>query len=157
MNHHEEDRHNPDRGTWALILTACGGDEPPIADTGPQQEPAQAGSQARPTVIPPTRPQRISSLLTPTPEPVATAVPGRSETVQPEPAQQPTGETGTPARTRENPGNGDSTLSLIPENPQLTDEVLLQDIYQQMDLSQFALDPRELTGVGIWVFPASGR
>ena len=36
----------------ALILTACGGDEPPAAETGPRQEPAQAGNQARPTVIP---------------------------------------------------------------------------------------------------------
>ena len=34
-----------------------------------------------------------------------------------------------------------SVEDLIPVNPQFTDEVLLQDIYAQMDLGQFALDP----------------
>ena len=127
----------------ALILTACGGDETPATRTGPQQEPAAASGQAQPNAVLPTRPQRISSLLTPTPEPVERADPGSSETAETPPEQQPKAEAGTPAQNRENPGNGDSTLSLIPENPQLTDEVLLQDIYQQMDLSQFALDPRD--------------
>ena len=32
---------------------------------------------------------------------------------------------------------------LAPENPQTNDQVLLQDIYEQIDLEQFALDPDE--------------
>ena len=118
----------------ALILTACGGDETPATRTGPQQEPAAASGQAQPNAVLPTRPQRISSLLTPTPEPVERADPGSSETAETPPEQQPKAEAGTPAQNRENPGNGDSTLSLIPENPQLTDEVLLQDIYPDRPL-----------------------
>ena len=34
-------------------------------------------------------------------------------------------------------------MDLVPENPQTNDQVLLQDIYQQIDLEQFALDPGE--------------
>ena len=42
-----------------------------------------------------------------------------------------------------NPVGRISIEGLIPDNPQTNDQVLLQDIYAQIDLEQFALDPKE--------------
>ena len=130
----------------ALALTnpACGGEETAAAqaETAPPTTAAAppAASAGRTPAPLPTRPQRLDHLLrTPTAVPEATA--GR--TGSQEARTGTTGETGgaPPAEPRT---SGDDPLA--PEDARFTDEVLLQDIYERIDLEQFALDPREPIG-----------
>ena len=126
------------------ILTACSGEEP-ASETGiksdePRREAAVA-AQARTTAPEPTRPQRLDQLLTPaaatkeaTVEPATKTTPQETKN---ETAPTPTSIPGLPIM--EVPAISD----MVPEDPKTNDQVLLQDIYGQIDLEQFALDPNE--------------
>ena len=130
----------------ALALTnpACGGGETAAAQAEtapPTPAAATAAASAGRTPAPlPTRPQRLDHLLrTPTAVPDATA--GR--TGSQEARTGTTGETGGTPPPEPRTGGDDP---LAPEDARFTDEVLLQDIYERIDLEQFALDPREPIG-----------
>lgn len=93
--------------------------------------------------------QRIDHLL-PTSTPVATSANvAEIPTAEPQPARgQPETEVPTisEAKTPENSVAGatePNITDLVPENPQTSDQVLLQEIYRRIDLEQFALDPEE--------------
>ena len=124
----------------ALALTnpACGSEgaaAQPEAPT-PAAAAARAEASGRTTEPAPTRPQRLDHLLrTPTAEPEAVAVRASSEEVR---AETKGGTSGAPAA--EQTGGTDP---LVPEDARFTDQVLLQDIYERIDLEQFALDPRD--------------
>lgn len=128
-----------------IALTACGGQQP-----GPEPQVAQVPPTATPFPTPtntppptPTRPQRLT--FQPTQEaaqsqtsttdqlqeaPESRVIP--KETTQPQ--QEPPV---TPTRVPQNLKLED----LVPDNPLTEETVLLQDIYDRMDLDQFALDP----------------
>ena len=124
----------------ALALTnpACGSEgaaAQPEAPT-PAAAAARAEASGRTTEPAPTRPQRLDHLLrTPTAEPEAVAVRASSEEVR---TETKGGTSGAPAA--EQTGGTDP---LVPEDARFTDQVLLQDIYERIDLEQFALDPRD--------------
>lgn len=134
--------------TAALAVSAaCGGGEEPSAP-GPVNEGAAGGGvQTRVEATAPanqaplpTRPQRIDAqLLTPAAAPEPTAAPETAETRRTETA----GPAADPAENAAPTVGPGQVATLIPDDPQLTDEVLLQDIYARMDLAQFALDPEE--------------
>ena len=133
----------------ALILAACGGDPAPgSAEPQPErttsQEATSINQPATPTLEPlPTRPTPLVNLGTSTPEPVR---PTRAR-----PTQLPTvtsDRTGTPPQPPKPGATAEtsiqtSPLDLIPADPESNDTVLLQDIYELMDLDQFALDPTQ--------------
>ena len=137
----------------AAMLAACGGGSEPETEKGTERrESSSATAAAAPTKTPETEParaQRLDHLLpSPTTKPDAAAtktMPRATDAAETKAAEKPTparepGETESavaPANPRLN------TLDLVPENPQTNDQVLLQDIYQQIDLGQFALDPGE--------------
>ena len=134
----------------AAMLAACGGENAP--ETGKSVETGASGNTtvaAAPTKTPETEParaQRLDHLLpspTTKPEAKTTKTTARAtDTAETKAAGKPTptGETESataPASPRLN------ITDLVPENPQTNDQVLLQDIYEQIDLEQFALDPDE--------------
>ena len=137
------------------ILAACSGEEPASETNTNREEPRSEAAVAAPTKTTapePTRPQRLDQLLAPTTAPEAA---GTATTVEPETkAEQPEkkneaapGSTPAPTSiiaipalsTREAP----TIAELVPEDPETNDRVLLQDIYGQIDLEQFALNPNE--------------
>ena len=150
----------------AAMLAACGGGSEPETEKGiERRESGSATAAAAPTKTPETEParaQRLDHLLpSPTPKPDAAAtkaMPRATEAMETKAAEKPTpaGEPGetqsTMVPTRE-PRETESAVApasprlniadLVPENPQTNDQVLLQDIYEQIDLGQFALDPGE--------------
>ena len=121
------------------LFTACGSGDTPRSgtetETGTPQGETRAAATARTPAPMPTRPKRIDHLLTPT------ALPEPAKKAEPE-AKQTNGE---PASTRSpkraTAGEAVTIANLIPEDPRTNDRVLLQDIYDQIDLEQFALDP----------------
>ena len=133
----------------ALILAACGGDPAPRSaepqtDRTTSQEATSINQPPTLTLEPlPTRPTPLANLGTSTPEPVR---PTRAR-----PTTLPTvtsDQTGTPPQPPETEATAEtvartSPLDLIPDNPESNDTVLIQDIYELMDLDQFALDPSQ--------------
>ena len=147
----------------ALTLAACGGDPAPgPGESQPErstdQETASISQPATPTLEPlPTKPVPLTNLGTSTPEPVRPTRSRPSRTESPDATNTPAEgvaetprteaptETGsdTGSETGSGPTSTVSPLDLIPENPKANDTVLLQDIYDLMDLDQFALDPTQ--------------
>ena len=133
------------------ILAACGGENGP--ETGKPVETGASGNAtvaAAPTRTPETEPARAQRLdhLLPSPTTAKPEAKTAKTTITTTDAAEtkavgkptPTGETESataPAIPRLNITN------LAPENPQTNDQVLLQDIYEQINLEQFALDPDE--------------
>ena len=132
------------------ILAACGGENGP--ETGKPVETGASGNAtvaAPPTRTPETEPARAQRLdhLLPSPTTKPEAKTAKTTVTTTDAAETkavgkptPTGETESataPAIPRLN------ITDLAPENPQTNDQVLLQDIYGQIDLEQFALDPDE--------------
>ena len=130
------------------ILTACSGGEP-ASETGiKSDEPRREAAVAAPTSTTapePTRPQRLDGLLTPTVTPEAATVEPGTKTAQRE--RKNGAEPGAMPTPTSIPGlpimKGPAIKDLVPEDPKTNDQVLLQDIYEQIDLEQFALDPNE--------------
>ena len=134
----------------AAMLAACGGENAP--ETGKSVETGASGNAtvaAAPTKTPETEParaQRLDHLLpSPTTKPEAkttktTARATDAAETKAEGKPTPTGETESPTAPASPRLN---ITDLVPENPQTNDQVLLQDIYEQIDLEQFALDPDE--------------
>ena len=135
----------------AAMLVACGGENGP--ETGKPVETAVSGNAtvaAAPTRTPETEPARAQRLdhLLPSPTTKPEAKTAKTTVTTTNPAETKAAEKPTP------PGEPRDTESavaptsprlniadLTPENPQTNDQVLLQDIYEQIDLEQFALDP----------------
>ena len=132
-------------GAMALaiaLFAACGsGDEPrnsTDAETATSRIETRAAART-PAAPMPTRPKRIDHLLTPT------ALPGAikekpAKTAEPE-AKQAGGEPTSNGAEKAVTGDPKTIAQLVPEDPRTNDQVLLQDIYAQIDLEQFALDP----------------
>ena len=118
------------------LFAACGtGDEPrnsTDAETGTSRTETRAA--ARTPAPMPTRPKRIDHLLTP----AALAEPAK--TAEPE-AKQAGGEPTSNGAAKAVTSDPRTIAELVPEDPRTNDRVLLQDIYAQIDLEQFALDP----------------
>ena len=143
----------------ALTLAACGGDpapgtNEPQSERPTNQETASISQPATPILDPlPTKPIRLTNLGTSTPEPVRPTRSRPSRTESPDPTNTsteavsetpgPEASTETGSNTGSDTGSAVSPLDLIPENPKANDTVLLQDIYDLMDLDQFALDPTQ--------------
>ena len=136
----------------AAMLAACGGGNGPETEKNVERgESGSATAAAAPTKTPETEParaQRLDHLLpSPTAKPDAAATKTRPRATdatetkaaenQRRPESQETESAVAPASPRLN------IADLVPENPQTNDQVLLQDIYDQIDLEQFALDPGE--------------
>lgn len=130
--------------TIALMLTlACGTtDQPPeqgdITTNPIQEQPApqaetsqQASTQA---ITPPTRPARLTELIQPE-QPERVSLPALQHQTA-EPTRAP-----TPQQAGEVPES--RTKAQMPAAPQFNDEVLLQDIYNGMNLEQYALNSEE--------------
>ena len=126
------------------ILAACSGEEP-TSETGiKSDEPRPETTVAVPastTAPEPTRPQRLDQLLTPAAAPDAAAVEPATKTA-PRETKNETAPTPTSIPGLTNV-EGPTISDLVPEDPKTNDRVLLQDIYEQIDLEQFALDPNE--------------
>ena len=126
------------------ILAACSGEEP-TSETGiKSDEPRPETTVAVPastTAPEPTRPQRLDQLLTPAAAPDAAAVEPATKTA-PRETKNETAPTPTSIPGLTNV-EGPTISDLVPEDPKTNDRVLLQDIYGQIDLEQFALDPNE--------------
>ncbi len=129
----------------------------PAGTTGSGENAQPSGEEivAAPTKTPETRPakpQRLDHLLpTPTPKRDARKAAQPGTAVQPREPTTPPDATVTqtkaapvvtqePAEAQPTP---DNIAALVPEDPQTNEQVLLQDIYRQIDLEQFALDPDE--------------
>ena len=137
--------------TLLIATSACSQNTPPPDPTSIAiaTKVAQAPDPTvPPSAPPPTKPQRIANIiplatqaarnkgLSPTPDTPQTNV--TTSAPLPEastftPGSQPTGQTSIP-----NPPPTGKSLS-IPQNPQFNDEVLLQHLYQNLDLDRFAL------------------
>ena len=141
----------------AAMLAACGGGSEPETEKGiERRESSSATVAAAPTKTPETEParaQRLDHLLpSPTTKPDAAATktsPRATDAMETKAAEKPTpageqGETESTVTPTREPKETDSTvtpaspslntLDLVPENPQTNDQVLLQDIYEQIDL-----------------------
>ena len=150
----------------AAMLAACGGgNEPEMGKNIERGESGSATAAAAPTKTPETEParaQRLDHLLpspTAKPDPAATKTrPRATDAMETKAAEKPTpagepGETESAVAPTREPRETESAVTpasprfniadLVPENPQTNDQVLLQDIYEQIDLEQFALDPGE--------------
>lgn len=143
----------------AMLFAACGGDTPEPAGQGGGEARAEAdaGSETRPQTGGAQQPARApmaterassptgqgasaSSASTTSEATPASPAAGATEAA-PASGSLPTAAPVSQAETQASePGDPDS---LVPADPQLTDEVLLQDIYARVDLEQFALDPEE--------------
>ena len=129
-------------GAVALAITlfaACSGGAEPrnsSTDAGTGTSQTETKAAARTPAPMPTRPKRIDHLLTPTALPGATKEkPAKTAELE---AKRISGE---PTSNREATGGPMTIAELVPEDPRTNDRVLLQDIYAQIDLEQFALDP----------------
>ena len=128
--------------TLAIALfAACGSGDEPRNSTDAETETSrtETSAAARTPEPMPTRPKRIDHLLTPT------ALPGAikekpAKTSEPE-AKQASGEPTSNGAEKAVTGDTKTIAELVPEDPRTNDQVLLQDIYAQIDLEQFALDP----------------
>ena len=128
--------------TLAIALfAACGSGDEPRNSTDAETETSrtETSAAARTPEPMPTRPKRIDHLLTPT------ALPGAikekpAKTSEPE-AKQAGGEPTSNGAEKAVTGDPKTIAQLVPEDPRTNDQVLLQDIYAQIDLEQFALDP----------------
>ena len=128
--------------TLAIALfAACGSGDEPRNSTDAETETSRTETRAaaRTPEPMPTRPKRIDHLLTPT------ALPGAikekpAKTSEPE-AKQAGGEPTSNGAEKAVTGDPKTIAQLVPEDPRTNDQVLLQDIYAQIDLEQFALDP----------------
>ena len=134
-----------------LMLAACGGD-PPTEQAQTQEQKSENSQGSIPTAPPtntveplPTKPTRLTNIATPTRD---TGNMGRATTTDSTKAPTPQVEAGRTTEAQE-PTSQDaptpaiSAESLIPTDPKTNDTILLQDIYDRMDLAQFALDPNE--------------
>ena len=131
-------------GAMALaiaLFAACGSGDEPRNSTDAETETSrtETSAAARTPEPMPTRPQRIDHLLTPT------ALPGAikeksAKTSKPE-AKQAGGEPTSNGAEKAVTGDPKTIAELVPEDPRTNDQVLLQDIYAQINLEQFALDP----------------
>ena len=125
--------------TLAIALfAACGSGDEPRNSTDAETETSRTETRAtaRTPAPMPTRPKRIDHLLTPT------APAELAKTAEPEVKQaseEPTSNGAPKAVT----GDPMTIAELVPEDPRTNDPVLLQDIYAQTDLEQFALDPNQ--------------
>ena len=151
----------------ALTLAACGGDPAPGPDEPQSERPTnqetastdqsgdQSGDQATAPLLDPlpTKPIRLTNLGTSTPELVRptrsrpSTNQSQSTTTTPVEGVAEIPGSEAPTETGSNTGSGTgsavSPLDLIPDNPKANDTVLLQDIYDLIDLDQFALDPNK--------------
>ena len=124
----------------ALFAACSSGDEPRNStDAETETSRTETSAAARTPEPMPTRPKRIDHLLTPT------ALPGAikekpAKTSEPE-AKQAGGEPTSNGAEKAVTGNPKTIAELVPEDPRTNDQVLLQNIYAQIDLEQFALDP----------------
>ena len=123
------------------LFAACGSGDEPRNSTDAEMETSrtETGATARTPEPMPTRPKRIDHLLTPT------ALPGAikekpAKTGEPE-AKQVGREPASNGAAKAVTGDPTTIAGLVPEDPRTNDRVLLQDIYAQIDLEQFALDP----------------
>ena len=123
------------------LFAACGSGDEPRNSTDAETETSrtETSAAARTPEPMPTRPKRIDHLLTPT------ALPGAikekpAKTSEPE-AKQASGEPTSNGAEKAVTGDPKTIAQLVPEDPRTNDQVLLQDIYAQIDLEQFALDP----------------
>ena len=131
-------------GVMALaiaLFAACGSGDEPRNSTDAETETSrtETSAAARTPEPMPTRPKRIDHLLTPT------ALPGAikeksAKTSKPE-AKQAGGEPTSNGAEKAVTGDPKTIAELVPEDPRTNDQVLLQDIYAQINLEQFALDP----------------
>ena len=123
------------------LFAACGsGDEPrnsTDAETGTSR--TETSAAARTPAPMPTRPKRIDHLLTPMA--LAGAIKEKpAKTSEPE-AKQAGREPASDGAAKAVTGDPMTIAELVPEDPRTNDQVLLQDIYAQIHLEQFALDP----------------
>ena len=123
------------------LFAACGSGDEPRNSTDAETETSrtETSAAARTPEPMPTRPKRIDHLLTPT------ALPGAikeksAKTSEPE-AKQAGGEPTSNGAEKAVTGDPKTIAELVPEDPRTNDQVLLQDIYAQINLEQFALDP----------------
>ena len=125
----------------ALFAACSGGDEPrnSSTDAGTGTSQTETKAAARTPAPMPTRPKRIDHLLTPTALPGATKE-KTAKTAGPE-AKRTSGEPASNGAANAVTGGPRTIAKLVPEDPRTNDRVLLQDIYAQIDLEQFALDP----------------
>ena len=126
-------------GVMALaiaLFAACGSGDEPRNSTDAETETSrtETSAAARTPAPMPTRPKRIDHLLTPT------AVAEPAKTAEPE-AKQAGEEQTSNGIEKAVTGDPKTIAELVPEDPRTNDQVLLQDIYAQIDLEQFALDP----------------
>ena len=131
-------------GVMALaiaLFAACGsGDEPRNStDAETERSRTETRAPARTPEPMPTRPKRIDHLLTPTvlPGAIKEKPAKKSEPKAKQASEEPTSNGAVKPVT----GNPMTIAQLVPEDPRTNDQVLLQDIYAQIDLEQFALDP----------------
>ena len=125
----------------ALFAACSGGDEPrnSSTDAGTGTSQTETKAAARTPAPMPTRPKRIDHLLTPTALPGATKE-KTAKTAGPE-AKRTGGEPASNGAANAVTGGPMTIAELVPEDPRTNDRVLLQDIYAQINLEQFALDP----------------
>ena len=129
-----------------LMATACGGEETTGGKdrtTAPGEARATVPDATRTPPPAPTRPGRIDHLLR---TPTVTLQPAVEQGTKPESSQTSGAERGTESDGSQTLGETlqpKGIAALVPEDPRTNDQVLLQDIYAQIDLEQFALDPNE--------------
>ena len=118
------------------LFAACGSGDEPRNSTDAETETSRTETRdpARTPEPMPTRPKRIDHLLTPTAlaEPAKTSEPEAKQA-----GEEPTSNGAVKPVTRDPM----TIAQLVPEDPRTNDQVLLQNIYAQIDLEQFALDP----------------
>ena len=125
-----------------ILLSACGGGSQPDPQQPPTERPNTASTDSPNVPTPEALPTKTVPLTNLGATPAATEQPP----TRTRSTQTPL-ETTTPATTSQAPQPTDSPPpsqrpeDLIPQDPATNDTVLLQDIYDLMDLSQFALDP----------------
>ena len=125
----------------ALFAACSGGDEPrnSSTDAGTGTSQTETKVAARTPAPMPTRPKRIDHLLTPTALPGATKE-KTAKTAGPE-AKRTNGEPTSNGAANAVTGGPMTIAELVTEDPRTNDRVLLQNIYAEIDLEQFALDP----------------
>ena len=137
----------------AAMLAACGGENGPETgkpvETGVSSNATVAAAPTRTPETEPARAQRLDHLLPPSttkPEAkTAKTTVTATDAADTKAAGKPT-PTGEPRDTESATAPASPMLNITDltlENPQTNDQVLLQDIYEQIDMEQFALDPDE--------------
>ena len=121
------------------LFAACGGGDEPRKSTDAGTRTSRTERQradARTPAPMPTRPKRIDHLLL-----TPTALPEPTRKAEPE-VRRASGEPAPSNGAERAATGGPMTIAkLVPEDPRTNDQVLLQDIYAQINLEQFALDP----------------